>query len=301
MARNRLLALGVLMLLPVAARGKAWCAEHPAEALSQEEMLANRTASVPTWLFLYDPASVEAFGGDSAVQSYILGQEDLAEEVFANSGLTGRTVHIVVRSAPADLRTDDTIDPATLWNRLASSALAAKMRTTEHASRVFLSVRRMEGASGVGRQTEVPGDLKSPFSAFAVVRTGTLFSQLTAFHEFGHSVGCTHDPAHPTPFDLGGGGGRSKYPYGHGYAKGDLCDIMGICPASVPAFSTPRVRYEGQTIGVKNVSDCARVIIANWEAAAKLADVPYTPSRSTGSKGGYLSTVPTPPSLLLEP
>ncbi|MEP7009399.1 MAG: M12 family metallo-peptidase [Acidobacteriota bacterium] len=243
-------------------------------------------------LVFYTAQAREIAGGRDNVESTILMAVSDANLAFQNSEVSTRFNPVGVQ----EIEYEETRSSESDLNWLTNDDTVAQIRNELAADLVGMVVSVIDGDGGRARIMG-PNDVGTGFApyAFQVSAWSGLNFQILA-HEFGHSMGATHNVEVP-------GSGTPAFPYGHGhYVDGSFRTIMSYpnlvyCPHScpvVPHFSNPAVEINGDPTGVAEEQDNHRVLnqtavyVANFRVP-----LPRTPENVQASDGTYMDRVRT--------
>jgi hypothetical protein len=133
---------------------------------------------------------------------------------------------------------------------------------------VCLALNRADTLSaGLSFLLDEPGDLRNAMFSFSIVQYSNLTGTNVVPHEFGHVLGCAHDPGNARS-----GPGAYSYSYGYRFTASDrrvYHDIMAYPPGqelnyfSNPRISAPPPAPANSPGGTAEQSDTARTIEQN--------------------------------------
>ena len=262
------------------------------------------TSATVDLMVAYTPGFVSEYGSQSAALARIDYVVDVANQAYADSGVSGRVnlVHTVEVNYP-----DNTYDPDAVSDLTgisittgqpvpvpASLSQIHSLREQYHADLVSMIRKYDDATNGYCGFAWIIGADQSPIVpssdyayGYSVVGDGSdngyyCYDQGLA-HELGHNMGSVHDHAHPS-LDNHGNPITGAYPYSYGYAGGSSPGFFTIMaygsgtqtPAGV--FSSPNISScQGQPCGVANQEDNARSLNQTMPLIAQFESTPMPP------------------------
>ncbi len=218
----------------------------------RESSAANRTPRIDL-LVLYVRELTAAVRTRRNARAIVQHYVDLTNVALHNSEVEARVrlAHAAEVTLPDGVTGDSALD----W--LVSSRSVAELRDAHGADMVGLILDQNASFCGAAAMIYRPGGATLS-RAFFVSRR--VCGADTFAHEVGHILGADHNPE-----DASVAAGRYIYGRGH-YYDGRYRTVMsydtaceGRCPAQ-PFFSSPGVRYDRRTTGLRNERDNARII-----------------------------------------
>ncbi len=213
-------------------------------------------------MVLYTPQARSEAGGTAQVEAVAQNAVDITNLAYANSQITVRMY--LVHTEEATRNDSGNISADLSW--LSGNADVATLRNTHAADMVSLLVSNGGNACGVGYVQRSPGSGFAS-SAFQVTALSCAVGNLSFAHEFGHNMGCEHNPEDSSAWPANG-----SYPwsYGHWYS-GNYRTVMSYAnPCSGgctrhPYFSNSNVMFQGQPTGILDQRENYRTINATAE------------------------------------
>lgn len=195
-------------------------------------------------LELYTEEAERDLGGRSNIELLIANSVDLANALFADSGVGARLELAGTARWDGSRSTD-------LWTVLDALRLAPDVRALRQAhSADLVGLFVGDGAKYCGVGSLYDGD---PELAYHVISWSCAVGNLSYPHEVGHNLAAHHNPENA----YGGGDGSSR---AH-YVCGEFRTVMGYpdpCSVQTPRialFSTPLRRFHGKPVGVAGQRD----------------------------------------------
>ncbi len=202
-------------------------------------------------LFLYTPTALAAEGSVAGIQSRIDTMLASANRVFDNS-LTGVRINL---AHVAQVNQPETGDIVAAYSNFRNLSEVQTLRDNYKADVVFLMVEQESmGFLGTADTTVPTGDARWAFGAIRRLDPGYREDMgMILAHEIAHLFGSAHDREHSYTANLVFTPGVHPYSFGHRFETGGITfrDVMSYDPGVIlPYFSTPRISYAGQPLGV---------------------------------------------------
>lgn len=219
------------------------------------------TNNVIELLMYYTTAAKNALGGTAALNAYLTASIAQVNSVFGTSDTPAKFQLLEAREY-ANLETGSVSQDL---SSLKSDIYVKADRNTVRADVVSLLVSRDNSASGAS-YIAVAAGIGLPDNAYnAVAYNGNLAYIPSLAHEFGHNLGCLHEPRNNGAF---GGDNQGAFPYSFGYTDEvrHFRDVMseglqcGSPCTAVDQFSSPLHTFSGAPLGTGD-QDNVRTIL----------------------------------------
>lgn len=245
------------------------------------------TPMIDVWV-LYTPAARDADGSDSVIRADGALAVELANEAYANSGVSQRMrlVRCTLISYTEGSGLDVDLDRLTDTSDGIMDSVHAT-RDTINADLVSLFTNT---GSGLG------WCVSTYDYGFSCVKWSRATSTYSLAHETGHNMGCAHDRANA---DCG-----PAYNYGYGYTwVGDdsntYSSVMSYGAGRITHFSNPNITYQGVATGVATSSASSAyntLVINNRDRTVEDFELTRWDTYVDHAYGGpfFLGTYPNP-------